>query len=423
MTLLVPPGATYAVNPNVEVYDLRVNGQGTPDFGLGDSSPILSWKMQATPSSRSHRCHRSGSEVACPADAQTAYQIQVAEGTGSFSGSNLLWDSGKVVSDKQTGISYAGEALESRQQITWRVRVWDADGEPSDWSDPAQWEMGMLEQTDWGDARWIEYPGRNENQPLPIFARSFDVDGNVSKARLFLSGIGVQLPTVNGHELTDEVLAPGYSNWQLASEYRTYDVTDELVSGSNTVGVQLGNGTAYVRRSATGREVEVPQFGDFTLELDVTVLNQAAGVFFRADASGNAYMWQLNNTQNNPRFRPHLRVNGGYTLLDEIPLEGIIDNDLSEPNTLTITAEGDQITTFINGIEVDSRTDNSHTSGTIGFRTAGQESGLFDNITITESDDVTFSEDFSGTNPFSAAPRAAASAAWAPRPRNGRAAA
>ena len=108
---------------------------------------------------------------------------------------------------------------------------------------------------DWGNARWIDYPGRTENQPLPIFARHFDVQGNVAQARLYVSGIGVQQATVNGQSLTDEVLAPGYSNWQLAAEYRTYDVTDELVNGSNTVGVALGNGTAYVRRSVKNAAV------------------------------------------------------------------------------------------------------------------------------------------------------------------------
>src|SRR4029079_13178183 len=77
----------------------------------------------------------------------------------------------------------------------------------------------------------------------------------VSQARLYLSGVGLQLPTLNGRKLTDEVLAPGNSNYQLSSEYRTYDVTGELRKGDNTLGVQLGNGTAYVRRSVTNAAV------------------------------------------------------------------------------------------------------------------------------------------------------------------------
>ncbi len=41
------------------------------------------------------------------------------------------------------------------------------------------------------------------------------------------------------------MLAPGYSNYQLSAEYRTYDVTSKLRSGANTIGVELGQGTAH----------------------------------------------------------------------------------------------------------------------------------------------------------------------------------
>ena len=254
--VVVAPNAVAAKPANVEVIDLRVNGlYDNPLLGLGDPSPILSWRMKATPSSNSHPCKRSGPEVACPADEQTAYQIQAANSVSGLNAGSLIWDSGKVAGDAQSGVPYAGDELSSREQVVWRVRVWDADGAPSAWSAPGAWEMGLLAQSDWGDARWIDYPGRTESQPMPIFAREFDLQGDVNKARLHVSGLGLHKATVNGHELTDEALAPGYSNFQLSAEYRTYDVTDELVGGSNTVGVQLGNGTAYVRRSVTNPAV------------------------------------------------------------------------------------------------------------------------------------------------------------------------
>ncbi|KAL7947061.1 putative alpha-L-rhamnosidase [Trichoderma barbatum] len=55
--------------------------------------------------------------------------------------------------------------------------------------------------------------------------------------------------TVNGEEITDEVLTPANSNYQLSSEYRTYDVKHVLRLGRNAIGVSLGHGPAYVRRS------------------------------------------------------------------------------------------------------------------------------------------------------------------------------
>jgi alpha-L-rhamnosidase len=235
-----PPGpAEAARRAGVTVAGLHVDGRADQPLGTDDPHPSLGWRIRQI---------RPCDDRVCPGDRQTAYQIRAVTGAG-----RLAWDSGRVDSDLQTGIRYGGPSLTSRQRITWQVRVWDAGGRPSDWSRPSTWETGLLDQSDWGKARWIEYPGRAEGQPMPMFARQFTVDQHrpVTRARLYLSGIGLHLPSVNGRPLTDEVLAPGNANYQLSSEYRTYDVTRELRRGDNTVGVRLGNGTAYVRRSVT----------------------------------------------------------------------------------------------------------------------------------------------------------------------------
>ena len=243
--------------PNVEPVNLRVDGRQDQPLGIDDTTPLLSWQMVETGRAAAHPCRRPDSLTACPGDRQTAYQVQAATSEPNLRNGTLIWDSGKVQSAVQSGVRYAGQQLVSRERVVWHVRVWDADDRPSAWSDASTWEMGLLQQGDWGAARWIEYPGRTEAQPMPILARPFTVDGHrhVSHARLYLSGVGLHLPTLNGRELTDEVLAPGNSNYQLSAEYRTYDITRELKNGANTLGVQLGNGPAYVRRSVTNPAV------------------------------------------------------------------------------------------------------------------------------------------------------------------------
>ncbi|WP_309238577.1 family 78 glycoside hydrolase catalytic domain [Actinoplanes aureus] len=237
--MTLTPTPANAIGPAVRVVDLRVDGRPDQPLGLDHPNPLLSWRFAETRSTA--------------ADRQTAYQVRVRDAGGN----RVLWDSGKISSAIQSGVRYGGAALTSRQRLTWQVRAWDASRRATDWSTPSTWEMGLLEQSDWGDAKWIEYPERAENQPMPIFARQFDVDPRrrVSHARLYLSGVGMHLPTVNGRKLTDEVLAPGYSNYQLSSEYRAYDITGELRRGGNTLGVRLGNGPAYVRRSVTNPAV------------------------------------------------------------------------------------------------------------------------------------------------------------------------
>jgi alpha-L-rhamnosidase len=247
--------ATPGGGGNVAVVHLGVDGRDDSPRGLGNPRPTLSWQMIETRQAKAHPCHRPRARTACPGDRQTAYEVQAARTVHDLTTGRLLWTTGRVAGARQQ--TTFGAPLRSRDTVAWRVRVWDADSRPSRWSEPASWSMGLLDQGDWGDARWIDYPDRAENQPLPVFARQFTVPRGkrVADARLYLSGVGLHHATVNGRELTDEVLAPGNSNYQLSSEYRTYDLTPVVRTGGNTIGVELGNGTAYVRRSVTNPAV------------------------------------------------------------------------------------------------------------------------------------------------------------------------
>ncbi len=219
---------TAAHASSLDVSGLKTNGLSEP-LGIGDATPDLAWKLNG----------------AGRAATQSAYEVRVAASAARLAAGPYLWQSGKVSSPKQSDVVYGGDPLPSRQPAVWQVRVWDANGDVSAWSPPATFETGLLNQSDWGSAKWIELAGRTAAQPLPMFARGFSVDKPVSSARLYLSGLGLMEGQLNGSKLTDEVLAPGYTNYQLSAEYRTYDVTSKLRSGANTLGVELGQGTAH----------------------------------------------------------------------------------------------------------------------------------------------------------------------------------
>ncbi|GIM97096.1 alpha-L-rhamnosidase [Paractinoplanes toevensis] len=248
LTLGVPgPASAHSGSAGaVRVVRLSVDGRYDSPLGLDHTRPTLAWQMTQTGD-----CRR----LVCAADRQTAYEVQAAPTVADLYAGRLLWRTGKV-SGQSRQVRF-GRELGSRDTVAWRVRVWDAHRRKSAWSAPSTWSIGLLDPADWGTARWIDYPDRTENQPLPIFARQFAVPKHrtVADARLYLSGVGLHHATLNGREITDEVLAPGNSNYQLSSEYRTYDLTSALRPGANAVGVELGNGPAYVRRSVTNPAV------------------------------------------------------------------------------------------------------------------------------------------------------------------------
>jgi alpha-L-rhamnosidase len=231
----VPGGlAATAVSSKVSLPEsgLRVDGRTGALYAFGDTTPSFSWEIDG-------------------AQQQSAYQVRVASTLAKLVTTPDLWSTGKVTSSESSQVTYQGLALASRAQVFWQVRVWDQDGTASEWSAPQFFEMGLLSNSDWGTAQWIENPVRAESGPLPIFAKQVTVDPTktLTKARLYLSGLGVQVSSVNGKSVTDEVLAPGGTNEQVSAAYRGYAITDLLESGSNTIGVELGNGEAYEARA------------------------------------------------------------------------------------------------------------------------------------------------------------------------------
>ncbi len=92
---------------------------------------------------------------------QTAYQILVASSEAGLKASKGdWWDSGKVESEQSVLVRYRGKALGAHAECFWRVRVWDKDGEPTAWSKPAGWTMGLLDASGL-EAKWIGLDGQD----------------------------------------------------------------------------------------------------------------------------------------------------------------------------------------------------------------------------------------------------------------------
>lgn len=77
---------------------------------------------------------------------------------------------------------------------------------------------------------------------LPIFRREFGLARRLSKATLRISGLGQFEAHINGQNVTDAVLTPGWTDYRKHVLYETYDVTLMLHPGKNALGVMLGNG-------------------------------------------------------------------------------------------------------------------------------------------------------------------------------------
>jgi hypothetical protein len=114
--------ATDANLDSLNLRNLRCEYLTNP-FAIDARAPRLSWELKS---------HERGQH-------QTAYQVLVASTPENLAqDEGDLWDSGRLSSTESIHIEYAGQALCSRIEAHWKARVWDKDGHPTAWSDPAR---------------------------------------------------------------------------------------------------------------------------------------------------------------------------------------------------------------------------------------------------------------------------------------------
>lgn len=176
---------------------------------------------------------------------QTAFQVICASSLKELKKEeNLIWNSGKVVSDQSVHVVYGGKTLQSAQGVCWKVKVWNNYGDESDWSEPAYFQMGLLNPSDW-KAKWIE-PGLDEDPsdstPCPFLRSEFKVLKKIKQATAYITARGLYELHINGVKVGPDLFTPGWTSYDTRLQYQAYDLTELINKGDNALGAILGDG-------------------------------------------------------------------------------------------------------------------------------------------------------------------------------------
>ncbi|MDR1602192.1 MAG: alpha-L-rhamnosidase, partial [Tannerella sp.] len=125
----------------------------TNPVGIDTERPRFSWKLLDPACTRGQK--------------QTAWQVLVASDSSRLAqGDGDVWNSGKVMSPQSVLVPFGGKELVSGHKYFWKVQVFDSEGQPSAWSEPASFVTGLLHEADWQSARWIKHPDAPERKHI-----------------------------------------------------------------------------------------------------------------------------------------------------------------------------------------------------------------------------------------------------------------
>ncbi len=118
-------------------------------------------------------------------------------------------------------------------------------------------------------AQWISPPW-NDTSINPYMRKTFSAHKKIASARAYIIGLGLYEMEINGKRVGNERLTPYCNAYDAWLQYQTYDVSDFIMEGKNTVGALLGNGWAKGPFGTFG-DLNSPYIHDFTLLCEIRI--------------------------------------------------------------------------------------------------------------------------------------------------------
>jgi alpha-L-rhamnosidase len=163
------------------------------------------------------------------------------------------------------------------------------DGEIDHVQSNDQWKAADTEENGWerpefNDAQWqgvkaiadmpLPVTGSERTRlPARMLRKEFRLAAAPHEAKVYISGLGYFEIYINGSKISNDVLAPGLTDYDKRVLYVTYDVTKYLHAGANAVGILLGNGRFFSPRLNTPVRTRSFNYPEARLQLEVESTN------------------------------------------------------------------------------------------------------------------------------------------------------
>lgn len=196
----------------------------TAPIGIDAALPRLTWQMADK---------NKGA-------AQTACQLMISTDSVSLiKNKALVWNSGVLTTS--ANLLTPALPLQPFTRYFWKVILWNEKKQRLPASSIASFETGMLQMANW-KGQWISDNNGSNILPAPYFRKVFSTAKTIQSARAYIAVAGLYELYINGNKTGNHRLDPMYTRFDRRTLYVSYDVTPQLTTGNNAIGVLLGNG-------------------------------------------------------------------------------------------------------------------------------------------------------------------------------------
>ena len=216
------------------------------------------------------------------------------------------------------------------------------------------------------NANWI-ISSENLGAVCPIFKKTFSLGKAVAKAELKISARGIYFAQINGKNVCENVLNPGWTQYEFRIQYQSYDVT-ELLAEENELCITLSDGW-YTGRIATAFcafKIEGSAQNDgFAAKREKAVIAELVLTYVDGsnesivtDESWNSgesklrfsdiFDGEIFDANYCPRFECGVQIseNDDRSVLFPQQGEAIVENERIKPIELIITPKGEMVLDF-----------------------------------------------------------------------------
>ncbi|GAA3891797.1 hypothetical protein GCM10022381_37050 [Leifsonia kafniensis] len=159
--------------------------------------------------------------------------VRTTNGAGSAAGLLMV---GRVSYDDLSSTVFTTDA-------SWKASKTITDGFEKPGFNDSGWAAAAV-QARYGSGPW----GGGVRLPVaapaaaPLMRKEFTVDQQVTSAKIYTAAGGYANVSLNGAPINDEMLSPGFTDYDDHAQYTVTDLTSQLKQGGNALGIELGRG-------------------------------------------------------------------------------------------------------------------------------------------------------------------------------------